>query len=87
MNHNLKEQSEMSLRTRILRSLDLDNNPQTKTKTVAVTFQLRVPKKMRTREIVDYVRSAINSERGHYHPEENSFSVDLYRDRVEVFMP
>lgn len=56
-------------------------------KTVAVAFQLRVPKGMKTDEIKEFVNTAIRAEPGIRHPGEHGVEVRLYKDRIEVFMP
>lgn len=54
-------------------------------KTVSVTFQLRVPRKMRAGDIKTFVNIALAP--GAERPDGFGQEISVYKQRVEVFMP
>lgn len=65
-----------------------------KSKTVTVSFQLRVPKKVRGSDVAELVRKAVETAGTEWLRNNQPLDIldgkipmRLYRDRVEVFMP
>lgn len=54
-------------------------------KTVSITLQLRVPRKMRVVEIKAYVNAALMP--GVERPDDFGKDTSVYKQRIEVFMP